>query len=237
MKFVMDHRLLREEWYAWPDYSRLFFHLLLKARDEDGDIEAEGVIIPLKRGQLIGGRKLLSQETSIPEGSIWRILQYFQREQVIEQVSLEKFSIITVTYSMSDEDREQVREHKYININPKLSLSSPEEDLNLTTDLYFVKPSVSRVPYQEILNLYHELLPMGRRVVKLTETRKKHIRARWKNELKTLEHWRNYFSHAAASAWLTGKIPGRDNRPFEVDIDFLINPQNLVKIAEGKYHR
>lgn len=97
---------------------------------------------------------------------------------------------------------------------------------------------VNPCPYQTIVDLYHEKLPMCPRVAKLTDNRKSHVRARWKTDLETLAKWRNYFDYVAESPFLTGRTDGNHGRPpFISDFDWLIKPANVVKVAEGKYHR
>jgi hypothetical protein len=94
------------------------------------------------------------------------------------------------------------------------------------------------VPFSEIVDLYHEILPMLPRVEKLTTTRKGHIRQRWLEDLPELEHWRNFFLYVAESRFLTGRAPGSNGKPpFRADIQWLTNPTNFAKIAEEKYHR
>ncbi|MEJ1463340.1 MAG: hypothetical protein RPU15_08695 [Candidatus Sedimenticola sp. (ex Thyasira tokunagai)] len=98
-------------------------------------------------------------------------------------------------------------------------------------------PPVNDVPYLEIVKLYHEMLPDLPRVAKLTETRKRNIKARWREDIKSLDSWKKYFSIVADSDFMMGKAepsPGR-TKPFLADIEFLINASNVVKIIEGKY--
>ena len=90
----------------------------------------------------------------------------------------------------------------------------------------------SPVPYQKIIDLYHECCPKFPRVVKLTEKRKKAIRARWKDDADNLEFWESYFKHAAMSKFLNGQ----NDRGWVADIDFLISERAVVGMQEGKYH-
>lgn len=106
-------------------------------------------------------------------------------------------------------------------------------------------------PAEEIVSLYHEMMPMNPRVKVLTDTRKKAIRARWK-EAATLTckpfgyssreegvaAWRYFFEVCADSDFLTGNAPPQPGKPpFIADIDFLMSPSGFVKCLEEKYHR
>jgi hypothetical protein len=99
---------------------------------------------------------------------------------------------------------------------------------------------VVKVPFQSILDLYHEILcpPLPRCEV-LTAKRQGQIRQRWQDEkdgLPNLDEWRNFFQHVKASPFLTGQVASKDRRPFRADIEWLTNATNYAKIAEGKYH-
>ena len=98
-----------------------------------------------------------------------------------------------------------------------------------------IKKSAS-VPYQKIVDLYHEMLPDCPSVRLLTDARKSSIRQRWLKELEDLDSWRNYFEHVSKSKFLTGKVESIGRKPFVADLEWLCKPNNLAKIAEGKYH-
>lgn len=104
------------------------------------------------------------------------------------------------------------------------------------------KPTVPPCPHHEIIDLYHELLPMGTEVNKKLwgGARQRHMTARWRElpERQTLDFWRRFFAHCAESKFLTGQAmpqPGRD--PFRVSLGWLIEPKNFVKVHEGEYNR
>lgn len=93
-------------------------------------------------------------------------------------------------------------------------------------------------PHQEIIDLYHRTLPTGRQVRLWTPAREAKLRARWREDEKrqSLQWWERLFSYIGESEFLTGKTrtPGRP--PFEIDLEWIVSPANLVKIIEGKYH-
>lgn len=95
----------------------------------------------------------------------------------------------------------------------------------------------SKVPIQEIVNLYHELLPQLPRCMKLTKKRISYIQQRWREDMPDINNWKNFFSHVGQSEFLTGKAKPINGHPvFRADIEWLCNPTNFTKIAEGKYH-
>lgn len=118
------------------------------------------------------------------------------------------------------------------------------EEQNRTEELHtpglHPAPSAPRVktancPTEQLLALYHETLPMCPRVQKMTDTRERLLRARWR-EHPDIELWRQYFAIVRESKFLTGKANGsRDRAPFLADFEWLIKPGNFAKVMEGKY--
>lgn len=106
--------------------------------------------------------------------------------------------------------------------------------------------AVAPCPHEKLIGLYHELLPVCRKVASWNETRQALMRARWrehakregyKTEEQGLEAWRTFFAFVSKSAFLTGQSAGRNGQaPFVADLEWLIRPSNFVKVIEGKYH-
>lgn len=88
-------------------------------------------------------------------------------------------------------------------------------------------------PHQEIIALYHQLLPSLSRVKEWTEERQKILRSRWreKSERQTLAWWGDFFRYVATCDFLMGKT--KDT--FACDLEWLIRPKNFVKVIEGRY--
>jgi uncharacterized protein YdaU (DUF1376 family) len=101
-------------------------------------------------------------------------------------------------------------------------------------------PKVSDpVPFQDIVNLYHEKLPELPKCEILNAKRKGYIRQRWQDKehgLHTLEHWENFFSHVRKSDFLMGKSQSNNGRqPFRANLEWITNLNNYTKIYEDKY--
>jgi len=95
----------------------------------------------------------------------------------------------------------------------------------------------TRVPVKEIIGLYHEILPNLPSVQKVTKAREGNIRQRWREDLQTIDQWRNYFVYISKSQFLTGKVASRDGRPpFIANLEWVTKTANYTKILEGNYH-
>jgi len=106
-------------------------------------------------------------------------------------------------------------------------------------------------PTEDLIKLYHELMPLNPPVKVINDGRRKNIRARWKeaaqlsckpfgysNREEGMIAWRRFFEVCAESEFLTGRaqaMPGKP--PFIADIDFLFSPSGFAKCLENKYHR
>jgi phage replication O-like protein O len=88
-------------------------------------------------------------------------------------------------------------------------------------------------PHQEIIDIYHELLPQLPKVIKWTDKRMKLLRKQWNDspDQKNITWWRDYFVIVTESPFLLGK----NNSGWRADLEWLIKPDNLPKVLEGKY--
>lgn len=91
-----------------------------------------------------------------------------------------------------------------------------------------------KCPHQEIVNLYHEILPEMAKVKKWPPSLQKILRARWREEpeRKTLTWWKAYFLYIRKSPFLLGQ-----KGDFIADLEWIIRPINMTKIINGRYHR
>lgn len=92
----------------------------------------------------------------------------------------------------------------------------------------------SPCPTQKIIDLYHKKLTVLPKCIVITETRKRHLSARWR-EIPDLNLWGQFFEKVAASKFLTGRVSSKDRKPFKASLDWLIKPENFAKVLEGKY--
>lgn len=104
------------------------------------------------------------------------------------------------------------------------SIDVPEEPEATTR-----KKEKKEPPYEKIKELYNEICEDCRTVMKLSDKRKRHLKQRWK-EYPDLKWWEEYFKKIQKSDFLTGK-----KTDFVADFDWVINPNNLLKIIEGRY--
>ncbi len=88
-------------------------------------------------------------------------------------------------------------------------------------------------PVDKIVEIYHEVLPELPPVRMMTDQRRKHLQARWREEPRrqNLDWWRKYFQAIRTSDFLMGKT----ERPFRKGLEWFVKPENLAKVIEGNY--
>jgi len=90
-------------------------------------------------------------------------------------------------------------------------------------------------PHQDIIALYHEVLPECPQVRDWTPARAQQLRTRWNEDPRrqNLEYWRQFFEYVKGCGFLVGR--GTGDRPFVADLEWLTKSKNFTKIREGKY--
>lgn len=227
---------------AKPEYLAVWIHLLLSASYKEGEILVGRQIVRLKPGQLVFGRHKFSDKTGVSEGIVRSALKVLETLQQITIKTESKFSIITITkWSHYQDDKpannQQVTSKQPASDHNKEIQEIQEEDQKLlSSDEPSDGGKVERVPLQEILDLYHQILPSLPRVRLFDEARKKAIRSRWKSHPNcgSLEFWRKFFEQVSKSDFLMG----RTNNPWDACcFDWIFKPANFKKIVEGNYNR
>ena len=119
-----------------------------------------------------------------------------------------------------------------------------KSDISPTTTIDPLDPTTNnsskKCPYGHIFDLFRECLPELPKPIKLTTTRKKHLKARWHGDylastgLKSdsADFWKGFFQYIRKSDFLMGR-----NSKWQATFDWIINETNFVKILEGNFHK
>jgi uncharacterized protein YdaU (DUF1376 family) len=108
-------------------------------------------------------------------------------------------------------------------------------------------PGIPPCDHQAVLALWRQHMPTNPQPAKWTQTRAKHLQARWRElfaegkatDRDTALAWfAKFFRYLAQSRFLTGRVPPREpNRPpFLAELPWVLSPENFVQCIEGKYH-
>lgn len=136
-----------------------------------------------------------------------------EQNRIRKQRQREKERLIAESRVMS-RDSHAIEEDKERGIDK-------EEDKN--------KESKEKVTCQQVVDLYHSICVSYPQVVRISEARKRAIRARLK--VYTLEQIKTVFEKAEASMFMKGA----NKHNWTADFDWLLNDANITKVLEGKY--
>ena len=94
--------------------------------------------------------------------------------------------------------------------------------------------NLDKTPYNEIVAIYHNLLPSAPKVQILSAKRRSQMKARWKAN-PDLAFWNDFFTKVSQSSFLTGRVESKDGRVFLPDLEWLMKEANFIKVVEGRY--
>lgn len=247
----------KQPWYKSPEHLAIFMHILTSATHQHRSVDFKGVPVSLLPGQFITTYKKLAETFGIEsESKVRRIVNKFIKLDQITKANLKKGRtdiglILTInnwekwqkadTPSDTPSDTPKVAYLKGLNGSADTHADTPSDTLNnndinnklVSKDTCqnseeFSPAQLPKVPHQEIINLFGEILPSLPQPKKLTAARQKSIRARHMNDLKAdVNNWRKYFTYIRDNCqWM---LSGQYN----VDFDYVIRQSTFVKILEG----
>lgn len=92
-------------------------------------------------------------------------------------------------------------------------------------------------PHQEIIALWHAILPSAVGVKDWTPARSAMLKARWCEDEKrqNMEFWDGLFKYIAGIPFLTGGSVSPGRKPFMISLPWLLKAENFAKVREGNY--
>ena len=256
-----------DNFLAMPISARLLYYDLAMRADDDGFVDSPRKILKIigcaedDLKILFAKQYLIPFETGVCVIKHWHIHNLIRSDRYAEtEYKNEKSQLIEINNKyelptsgmqnvipndnqMATQDRIGKDRLGRSNIVP-LDTQNPSKTTanavvaDATADnIVISQPKQQKIPYQEIVDLYHEILvPRGLTKIKiLTDDRKRKIAARWRSELPNIEKWKTLFGLTYESDFLCGETKDRDGRSFYADFDWLICPRNCVKVLERKY--
>lgn len=222
-----------------PNSLALFVYMLMEATHKPiryGTVE-------LERGQLVTGRHKLSTELGMSEQSVRTALEHLIKFDFVTSKSTNKYTVYTIVnynkYQDIDSAPNQQNNQQVTNEQPtsnqQVTTIQEHKHINTQEEIHIVPSKlVDTCPHEKIIELYHSTLPTMPSVKVWTEKRRKLLQARWREDQKRqdLDYWERFFGYVAKSDFLCG----RTEKPFNCDLEWMLNASNFVKIIEGKYH-
>jgi len=243
----------KQDWYHRPDCLAMFTHLMLSVTKSKIKYSHKGVDLMLVEGEFATTYEDLGSVFNMDKSKTRRILDLFKRygqiyTKEIKQgrinkgivVGLTGFSKWQLTDNLADTQADtQADTCEVLNLKGYIGYSDTPPDtqadtvlnnnyINNNKDTCQKTKVFPRVPNDEIVSLFSEILPSLPQPKKLTAARKSTLKARHVNDLKSdLNNWRKYFEYVRDNcSWM---VSGN----FNITFDYLIKQSNLINILEG----
>ncbi|MCY9512378.1 conserved phage C-terminal domain-containing protein [Paenibacillus larvae] len=163
------------------DYAAVWMYLLLNATHKEHPVLFAGKRITLHPGQLITGRKAISEKFKISESKVQRILKSFENEQQIEQQNSNKNRLITIL-SWSDYQSDEQQTEQQVNNKRTTTEQQVNTNKNVKNDKNVEEQKNNNIPFSEIIDYLNSKAGTKYRVN--TKATQRHISARWKEGYK-----------------------------------------------------
>ena len=193
----------------------------------------EAVFSTIKEQMLANTERFYKEKERRQNASRKGVEARAEKKKQIDNESLTN-RLPNVTYK--DKDKDKVEDKDKVKDKDILPPYSPpkggEADSSLRSESRqnidgYTPPKPERTDYQGVLDAYHECCPSFPAVIKLTETRKRAIKARLKDY--GLDEIKRAFSLAEQSDFLKG------SSGWQASFDWLMKPANMTKVLEGNY--
>lgn len=267
---LLHRKIMDVPFYKDAEASHLWVHLILKAKHAPEHVMTDAGEILVGRGKLLSGRNALAFETGLNPDRVQYLLRKFKKLGMIDWVSHGKFSVFSVEKyddyqsNFVPADYQQITSAKPV-IPMPASDTVPADYQKITTDKEFnnisstnveesavavtkTEKKKSSLSCQQVVDVYHELIPEAPRVRALNDKRKNQIQTFWRKagvitrQLDghgfTLEDWKSYLSYVASNCrWMfeERQNPQRGTVWHKKGFDFLLNDNTYLKVREGEH--
>lgn len=209
------------------DMQIIYLRMMLLSLDKGGYIYYQGVYDTLEEE--------LSEEFSEDVAIVKETIQYLSDNNMIlldeeSNCFLPQAVECTGSECYSAERVRRHREKKALQCNSYVTeryadVTSCNEELEKELE----KEKRENIDYQQIADIYNNTCVSFPRLTKLSEKRKKAIKARFRTY--ALEDFQKLFEMAEDSSFLKGQ----NNRNWSATFDWLINDGNMAKVLDGNY--
>ena len=224
--FESDSMVLLENMKDGYLYSNILLKLYLRSLKDGGRLMLNGAI-PYNS-------QMLASVTRHQVGTLEKALDIFKELELIEILDSGAIYMMDIQNFIGKSSTEADRQREYYNrierdkankVSCKKSYkkSTPETEIELKTEKEI------KIDYQQIADTYNNTCVSFPRLTKLSENRKKAIKARLK--IYSVEDFQKLFEMAEGSSFLKGQ----NNRNWSATFDWLIKDTNMAKVLDGNY--
>jgi hypothetical protein len=236
---LLSRKLIKSGIMEEPSlYLKLWVWMLMQASFKDHG--------NLKRGQFFTSYKKMQKAMSYKIGyrtkkpsikELRGVMKFLMKVRMVGTMKVLHGTVITI---LNYDHYQNMANYEFMHEghNEGTNEGTIKRKKGLKKDKYsFVK---NPCPYNQILDLYHEILAELPRVRKFTEHRRKMLSARWNEKAKserglysdTLEFWEGFFKYISQSDFLMGR-----KTDWRANFEWIVKKKNFNNIIEGAYHR
>ena len=191
---------------------------------------------PYSRTQGQDGRRIELIDAHRPWG--WHIVNHGKYQHMQDADTIRAQTRERVKRHREQKEKERNGNADVTDANAQKRHTNTDTDTKTLTTV--AKAAPPPCPHLEIIALYAKHLPACRQpdVSLWNGSRAQRLQVRWreKPERQNLEWWDKFFGYIAESDFLTGRAaPSSGRKPFSASLDWIVKPENFVKIHEGAY--
>lgn len=224
---TLSRKILNWEWYSDINTKTLFLHMLLKANWKDGRFFGTEI----KRGSFVSSYVKLAAETGLSIQNVRTAIVHLKSTGEITVSQHPKYSVFTINnYCKYQSPNSQITADQHATNRQLTTIEEGNKDKNIISAKADIESKADI--FITIRELYNSVCGSYPRLMKMSESRKKAIKARL-NTGYTIDDFRALFEKAEASDFLKGK----NNRNWRATFDWLISDRNMAKVLDGNYDR
>lgn len=267
--FALLHRKIMDvPFYKDAEAAHLWVHLLLRANHEQTLVSTDVGDVICERGEFITGRNTLAMETGLTADRVKSLLRKFQNLGMITTKSNNRFTVLKVVKydeyqsNFCPADVQPVSSANAVVPMP-VEVECPADVQPVSTDNNILNNSLTNVresasatenqdkkksslSCEQVVEVYHRVLPEAQGIRVLTDKRRNLIRSFWKKAGAanrqlggagfTLADWEAYLNYIATNCrWMLENRP--DNRTGRTwrrkSLEYFLNVDVYVKTREG----
>lgn len=230
--FESDSMILLENMKDGYLYSNILLKLYLKSLKDSGRL--------MLNGRIPYNAQMIASVTRHQVGTVEKALEVFENLGLVDVLDNGVIYMLDIQNFIGESSTEADRKREYRariesekmsgQISGQMSeqkggQNSPEIEKEIDIEIDIEK----KINYQLIADMYNATCVSFPRLTKLSDKRKKAIKARLNNY--TVEDFQKLFEIAENSSFLKGK----NNRNWSATFDWLICDGNMAKVLDGNY--
>lgn len=233
LKIIDSARFLK-----MPQSSQnLYFHLILRG-DDDGVVEAYNVLRLCGASEddlrILAAKGFITvlNEDLVSFINDWREHNLIRADRKVDSIYQALLVQVIPDVDLLESKQRADRPAKKEIIDMDVIGTSQGQPMDSLSKDKISKDKINedKNNYQLIADLYNQICVSFPKVKKLSEQRKKAIKARLR--VYSIDDFKTLFEMAEQSNFLKGV----NNRNWSADFDWLLNDTNIVKVLEGKYN-